>query len=233
MNRGKICVSIAAPSPEAVRLELEAVQELADVVEIRLDAMDNPDVAKCCQLVQKPLLFTFRPGWEGGSFNGFEDDRMGALFAAIDLQAAFVDFELRADPLLRGQLLQAMDKSPTRLILSWHDFKQTPSDTELAALLEQMKESGAHIGKIVTTARETADVLRLFRLQERALADGFPLCCFAMGEAGRISRLATLFLGGYMSYCAVNEEQATAPGQLSVAAMQKLCTIMTNGVCHD
>jgi len=223
MKRGKICVSLACNDAASVLAEVQPVLDLVDVVEVRLDAMEVPEVAKCCDLLKMPLLFTNRPIWEGGGFAGFEDDRMGSLFTAVELQAAYVDFELRADPLLRSQLLEAMDGTPTRMILSWHDFVATPVAEDLDEILRQMMDSGAHIGKIVTTAHGCSDVLRLLYLQERALETGFLLSCFCMGDPGRISRLATLYLGGYMTYGAVSEDQATAPGQLSVARLHTLC----------
>ena len=223
MKRGKICVSVAGANAAAIHAEVQPVLEKVDVVEIRLDAMAEPDVARCCRLFQKSLLFTNRPIWEGGAFNGVEDERVRPLFAAVDLQAAYVDFELRADPQLRSQLLQAMQSSSTRMILSWHDFKSTPTPEELVEILQQMMDSGAHIGKIVTTAHTPADVLRVLNLQERAQAAGFPLSCFCMGETGRISRLATLYLGGYMTYGALSDGLATAPGQLSVNRLYAFC----------
>ena len=223
IRKGKICVSIAAADAAGVQAQVLPVLDRVDVVEVRLDAMPAPETAKCCALLRKPLLFTNRPVWEGGSFGGFEDDRVRPLYTAVELQVAYVDFELRADPLLRRQLLEAMETAPTRMIISWHDFTSTPSGRDLRDIVEQMRDSGAHIGKVVTTARDAADVVRVLSLQEEAAAAGFPLSCFCMGEAGRISRLATLYLGGYMSYGAVNEAQATAPGQLSVQRLHKLC----------
>ncbi len=231
--KGKICVSIAAADAAAVQAVVLPVGDLVDVVEVRLDAMTTPETAKCCALLRKPLLFTNRPVWEGGSFGGFEDDRVGPLFTAVDLQAAYVDFELRADPLLRAQLLKSMQTAPTRMIISWHDFKSTPTAEELRDIVRQMQDSGAHIGKVVTTARNDADVLRVLSLQEEAAVTGFPLSCFCMGEPGRISRLATLYLGGYMSYGAVSETQATAAGQLSVHRLHKLCRLFDGDSCDD
>ena len=229
MKRGKICISINAVDAAAVHSEVQPVLDKVDVIEIRLDGMAVPEVAKCSALLRKPLLFTHRPAWEGGEYSGVEDDRMSPLFDAIELQAAYVDFELRADSLLRSRLLQAMENGPTRMILSWHDFNGTPSEKELAGILDQMIESGAHIGKIVTTAHTTSDVLRVFQLQQRALAEEFPLSCFCMGEQGRISRFATLYLGGYMTYGALSDEQATAPGQLAVERLHALCCEFEEG----
>ena len=232
MDRGRICVSVTGADASAVYHELQPILGMVDVVEIRLDMMAQPEVAKCCSLVRKPLLFTNRPVWEGGLFPGFEDDRIRPLFTAVEVQAAYVDFELRADPLLRSQLLEAMEGTPTRMILSWHDFKATPTAEELAELLDEMIASGAHIGKIVSTAHSTADVLRMFRIHEHALAAGFPLSCFCMGNPGRITRFATLYLGGYMTYGAVSTQQTTAPGQLSVTQLYALCSEFEKGISH-
>lgn len=222
MKRGKICVSTGETDASSVNLAVQPILGLVDVIEVRLDAMKVPEVAKCCSLINKPLLFTHRPIWEGGAFSGFEDDRIGPLFEAVELQAAYVDFELRADPLLRQQLLDAMQTTPTRMILSWHDFTSTPDTDDLHDILQQMMDSGAQIGKIVTLATNITDVLRVLRLQETALERNFSLSCFCMGEVGLISRLVTLYLGGYMTYGAVSSEQATAPGQLEVSRLDTL-----------
>jgi 3-dehydroquinate dehydratase-1/3-dehydroquinate dehydratase/shikimate dehydrogenase len=229
MARGKICVSVAGVDASAVYNEVQPMLEMVDVVEVRLDLMTVPEVAECCSLIRKPLLFTNRPIWEGGRFPGFEDDRIRPLFTAVEQQADYVDFELRADPLLRSQLLEAMESAPARMIISWHDFKSTPAIEELSEILNQMIASGAHIGKIVSTAHSIADVLRMFEVQERALAAGFPLSCFCMGNLGRISRFATLYLGGYMTYGALDARQATAPGQLSVQQLYSLSREFENG----
>ncbi|WP_417916803.1 type I 3-dehydroquinate dehydratase [Candidatus Electronema sp. JC] len=222
MELGKICVSLAGADAAIIGEQARQVADLADVLEIRLDSMTLPEPEKCCSLLRRPLLFTNRPTWEGGQFAGSEEERIAPLVEAVRLRADYVDLELRAALHSRHCLLEAMEESPTRLILSWHDFKETPSAAELTNLLHQMIASGAHVGKIVTTAQNANDVLRVLALQQEARAAGFPLTAFCMGEAGRISRLATLYLGGYMSYACLNDAQATAPGQIPAAKMRKL-----------
>jgi len=224
-RRGRICVAVAAPDGDGVVAAVQPVLPLVDVVEVRLDAMVRPDVATCCRTIDTPLLFTNRPTWEGGGSDGDDAGRIRPLIEAVELGASYVDLELRADARARRQLLDAMQGGPTRLILSSHDFSATPPSSRLREILEEMADSGAHIGKIITMARETGDVLRVLALQERAAELDFPLIAFCMGEAGRISRLASLFLGGFMTYVAVDEQQATAPGQLSAARLHQLLAL--------
>ena len=231
MEQGKICVSLAGPDAVTMYNQVEQVLNLTDVIEIRLDSMVKADIYGCCSLLHKPLLFTNRPLWEGGAFDAPEERRIAPLFEAIRQDAAYIDFELRADQRLRKRLLAAASITSTRMVLSWHNFKNTPSQAELEEVLARMMESNAGtgkvIGKIVTTAQNQEDALRVLRLQEQAKAANFPLSCFCMGEAGRITRLATLYLGGYMSYACLNDAQTTAPGQLSLEKLRKLINLLS------
>lgn len=226
MTRGKICVSLAGADAVTMYNQVKPVLDRVDVVEIRLDSMIKADIYNCCSLLQKPLLFTNRPLWEGGAFDGPEERRIIPLLEAVRQDVAYIDFELRADQWLRKRLLAAARITSTRMVLSWHNFETTPPQAELEDVLAQMVESGAHIGKIVTTAHSPNDALRVLRLQEQAKAANFPLSCFCMGEPGRITRLATLYLGGFMTYACLNDAEATAPGQLSLEQLQKLTALL-------
>jgi 3-dehydroquinate dehydratase I len=194
----------------------------ADVIEIRLDYLREMHIAPFLAAIKTPLLFTNRPDWEGGRFTGDEDARLAPLLEAVEQEAAYVDLELMAPAQSLKRLQTGIEHASTRLILSWHNFKQTPERPELVAKLQAMQENGAHIGKIVTMASDFRDVLRVLQLQEDAVRMHFPLIAFCMGPPGVISRLATLELGGFMTYCSADDGQATAPGQLSVAALREI-----------
>jgi len=214
-----ICVSIADGNLERA-LELAAgAAGQASVLEIRLDALDRPVVAPFIERLDVPLLFTCRPTWEGGGFAGTEEERFVLLEEAVRGGAAYVDVELRADEELRQKLIGLSRKHRAKVIVSWHDFKTTASSQALQTIFQALYRSGADIGKIVTTARNFQDVLRVLALQESAYEMGFPLCAFCMGQAGMVSRIATLELGGYMTYAAPDHGQITASGQLSLSKM--------------
>lgn len=217
---GLICVSVAQPSVELAMAAAEQLHGQADVIEIRLDALAQPMVAPFMEKLRTPLLFTHRPQWEGGMFQGEEAVRGALLLEAARAGAAYVDLELKADTGLRRELLAAA--TTTRVILSWHDFDHTPADGALATIVARQREGGAHIGKLVTMAHSWQDVLRVLHLQLAAADQNFPLIAFCMGTPGMISRLATLELGGYMTYAAPDEGAATAPGQLPIATLRRL-----------
>jgi 3-dehydroquinate dehydratase-1 len=218
-----ICVSIACEN-ETEAVDLAKQSEIhADIIEIRLDSLSNPEVEPFVKGLSKPLLFTNRPEWEGGAFMGSEVERIGLLLKAIRNNCALVDLELKTAPELRAELLDALIKhTRTGMIISWHDFSSTPSSDELGDILQQQIESGAHVGKIVTMANDYEDVLRVLNLQAIAVENNFPLIAFCMGRMGMISRLATLKLGGYMTYAAPDGGDETAPGQMPVSLIREM-----------
>lgn len=225
-RRPRICVSLAQPTVAALLAVGREAAAAADLLEIRLDALTGPALPAVGELLvaglARPLLFTNRPTWEGGAFNGPEEERIAPLLAAIAGGAAYVDIELRAAAELRQRVIAAAQTGATRVIVSWHDFAGTPGEAELAAIVSRQQQSGGHLGKIVTTATRAGEVLRVLALPNQAAALGFPLIAFCMGEAGKISRLATLYLGGAMTYAAPAAGQATAPGQLPAATLREI-----------
>ena len=214
---GRICVSIARQDMGSAIQAARKVPALADVIEIRLDSLTAPAIAPLLQAIDVPLLFTNRPAWEGGLYNGPEEQRLALLMQAVQCKAPYVDIELRSGQPAVERLCKTARENGTHVIISWHDFNRTPDQSELADILASQHDSGAQIGKIVTMAHDFRDVLRVLQLQEEAHRKEFPLIAFCMGRAGMISRLATLELGGFMTYAAPDAGEATAPGQLAVA----------------
>ncbi|MDD3814498.1 MAG: type I 3-dehydroquinate dehydratase [Desulfocapsaceae bacterium] len=218
----RICVSIARETVAEGLAVAETISPLADVIEIRLDRLKTVSVVPFISQLTKPLLFTNRPIWEGGGFAGDEELRIAPLLEGVQQGVAYVDLELKAPSSSHKALLEEVENSPSRLILSWHNFQDTPTKAELVGRLAMIQDKGAHIAKIVTMAHDYHDVLRVLNLQEEAARMDIPLIAFCMGRPGVISRVATGELGGYMTYCAAHEDEATAPGQLSVAVLRQI-----------
>jgi 3-dehydroquinate dehydratase-1/3-dehydroquinate dehydratase/shikimate dehydrogenase len=218
----RVCVSLGMATVLESLEEALMLGEKADVLEIRLDLMREPAVKPFLTKIKLPLLFTNRADWEGGRFSGHEEDRLDLLLKAMEDNASYVDLELRAPEQSWKKALTAGIHSTTRLVCSWHDFNRTPGKSQLEDTLLMMQDSGANIGKIVTMADDHRDALRVLNLQEKAAQLDFPLISFAMGEAGRISRAATCALGGYMTYCAPDSGEQTAPGQIRVSDLRTL-----------
>lgn len=222
----RVCVAVGKPTMEEALQTAQKMSGMADVVEIRLDCIDLPDIRPFVETVSRPLLFTNRPTWEGGFFAGPETERILLLLDAVKRGAAYIDLELQSPNESLQRVREMQVDSNTQLILSRHFFDATPSRDTLVEQVHLMQEKGANIGKIVTMANTSHDVLQVLQLLEEAAARSFPLIAFCMGRAGKISRVATVELGGFMTYCAVDTEEATAPGQIAVADFRKIYELM-------
>jgi len=155
-----ICVSIAQKTIDEVIEAAQQVEKLADVIEIRLDSLRSPEITPIIEKIETPLLFTNRPTWEGGSFEGSEEERLNLLHSAVKSGAAYVDIELRTDKSDIKHLCEEAGEHRTKVIISWHNFKETPPLDALQEILaRQQQQAGAHIGKIVTMAHTFQDVL--------------------------------------------------------------------------
>jgi 3-dehydroquinate dehydratase-1/3-dehydroquinate dehydratase/shikimate dehydrogenase len=223
-NQAGICVSIACEKTETAVDIAKHAEKQADIIEIRLDVLEQPAIDPFVGCLSKPLLFTNRPKWEGGRFEDDEEKRVDLLQEAIATGVSFVDIELKASASLQQKLMNTAAGTATKLIISWHDFSGTPSSNQLSEILDRQRKSGAHIGKIVTMAEDYQEVLRVLNLQIEAAEHDFPLIAFCMGKAGMISRLATLKLGGFMTYAAPDTDSAAAPGQLPLNFVREMVT---------
>src|SRR4051812_10757008 len=93
----------------------------ADIQELRLDAVRDVDVAGALSARRLPVIVTCRARWEGGLFDGSEEERLGLLVQAAEGGAEFVDVEWRADPAAIERCRRA-----ARVVLSHHDFSGVP-----------------------------------------------------------------------------------------------------------
>ena len=67
--------------------ELLAARDAAvsgDMVELRLDGVSNLDVGRALDGRRVPAIVTCRAMWEGGHFDGSEEERRSILAAALD-----------------------------------------------------------------------------------------------------------------------------------------------------
>lgn len=244
-----LCIPITADTNEKALQDIQRASELADVIEVRLDYIPYPDLVGAIHVVPeadspwrklplqpssrpKPIIVTCRPTREGGKFDGPEEVRIGLLEKATELGADFIDIEHDSMEAKDFQpLLQRKGKA--KVIVSYHDFKETP--TNLKEIYERLSNSKADIVKIVTTANDITDNLKIFHLLEetrrgdpsgRPYIHGGgcdpatkPLIAFCMGELGQISRILAPKYGSFLTFGSLGAGKESAPGQLTAREM--------------
>ena len=148
------------------------------------------------------------------------------LITAIHAGAAFVDLEIEAPPMMSKRLRRETRENGTVFVRSYHDFNGTDSTEALKALTEKCFAIGADIAKIVTMAapctgdNQSPDVDRVLSLYDHF--DPAKLIAFAMGDAGKTSRIQCLAKGSPFTYASLNEADTVAPGQMTTREMRDI-----------
>jgi 3-dehydroquinate dehydratase/shikimate dehydrogenase len=199
MDAAKLCVTVTGQTMADLRTRRDEVAG-ADLVELRVDTVADPDAAAALAGRRTPVIFTCRPTWEGGQFQGSEEERRRLLHEARQLGAEYVDVEWRAD---FAELVES--KGGRGVVLSMHDFDGVPAN--LAAQAAAMRATGAEVIKVAVTAGRLSDCLALRALGQASTG---PTALVAMGEAGVASRI----LAHRFRSCWTYAGDGIAPGQL-------------------
>ncbi len=207
----------------------------AEAVEIRLDTFTE-DLAGVAALVSKhsdrTWIITCRSKEEGGHSRASAADRLTRVAAVADKTDAYIDFEYadwKRDPKLQRRLAGVLSEgrgSGCRLILSAHDFGGSPADiSTLASEMIAVRE--AAVAKIAYAAHHIADSFPALDLMHEVSgasdtsrqAKRPVLTAVAMGEDALWTRVLAKKLGAFATYCALDPDATTAPGQITLDEM--------------
>jgi 3-dehydroquinate dehydratase I len=217
----KTCVSIGEKNPKKLKIILKKSLSKSDFAEIRFDYLKKSDIPKVLEDVKKNLskcVCTLRPKSEGGLFIGSENERKSILRLIAEYNPFLLDVEFNTIQKDK-KLASYLKKSKTKLLISWHDFKKTPNETQLKSRFTKMSKF-SDVVKIVTVARNVSDASRLLSLYSIKIKK--KMIAFCMGEQGKFSRILCLHLGSPFTYVSLGK--AIAPGQFSLREIKSLQT---------
>jgi 3-dehydroquinate dehydratase/shikimate dehydrogenase len=185
-------------------------------LEFRLDYLPRPALAlpKIKQFAEYHshvvALATCRRIAAGGKFRGSVASQLDILAKASASGCQVVDLELQSAVHCKAEQLRRL-RSRAALVLSHHDFRATKN---LEETLEKMVAISADFYKIVSTATTLYDNVVMMKFLEKN-SDKYSLIGVCMGEQGIISRLLGVRAGSVFTFAAVNQDEKTAPGQVT------------------
>lgn len=190
----------------------------ADIIEVRLDYLEKPDYLSMHELLttgRLPKILTIRHQSEAGpdpraGWMGKESERKELYFRAMDMNVAYVDIEALHD----GDLSFA--NTGTKKISSAHNFETTPLNIGRDIGLIRRLTNPDYV-KFAAWAETEDDANRMLD----AMRDNSGFLGMSMGPFAKDTRLKARWANQDMVYACLTEEQATAPGQVSVDEMLK------------
>jgi len=221
----KTCVSVAEDTPTKLKKTLDAALRKSDYAEIRFDFLKAEQIPQALEMVKKNLnkvVCTLRPKTEGGRFEGSEKERIAIIKLIAEYNPLLLDIEFNTIQ-KNKELSKYLKSTKTKLLVSWHNFKMTPTFSELKKQMEKMAKVSSNV-KIVTTAKSVNDSTQVLQLYGKKGKTN--LIAFSMGDAGRISRILCLYLGSPYTYVSLGKP--VAPGQFSVDEIKKITSLKGN-----
>lgn len=194
----------------------EAKEKGADIVELRVDQFSNTSVDyvkdKLLEVKERGLktILTVRIPEEGGR----EVKNREEIFEKLAPLSDYTDIELSQRSLL-VKLHNLLD-GKGRLIISYHNFEVTPPNWIIREVLREGYRFGG-IPKIAVKANSYEDVARLLCISRQVEGEKIVI---AMGDYGKVSRIAGYIFGSVITYASLGK--SFAPGQISLEEMVKL-----------
>ena len=177
-------------------------------VEVRLDSLaaSRGMKAEDIRRIKPPVLLTARHPAEGGLGALSLPQRRILLGKFLPIVRA-VDVELRSARSMAG-LLEEASRHKVRKVISFHDFRGTPTLKRLREIFRRAHRADADVVKIAVHLRGARDLAVLLQLQASART---PLATMGMGPLGKVSRLVLAAAGSRLNYGYLDKPQV--PGQ--------------------
>jgi len=211
---------VASIGKNPINTSIKAKELGADILELRIDLIseDPYKILKDLKELALPLIITNRMKKEGGAWTGSETRRIQELISLIPYADA-VDIELCAPE--RDIVVKKAKNTGKKIIISTHDFQNTPDVKTMEDSIRESFDAGADIAKLAVMPHSLDDVLHLF---EVTLHSCGPVCTIAMGDIGKHSRAISPLYGSVMTYGYV--DIPVAPGQLRVDELKYMLKLL-------
>ncbi len=202
-----ICTSINSNSLK----EIEDIIKEENFCELRLDLCNlTIDEVKYIFSNYSPLIATYRRNKDLK-----ESKRNIFLQEAIIAGADYLDIDFLNLDQKDNFLISLAKEHNCKLILSFHDYNCTPNIDKIKNYISLILKENPDIIKLAFKANSIQDTALILSLYSSFPHLANKMIAIAMGELGKISRIASPLLGAPFSYFSCLNMPATAEGQIN------------------
>ncbi|MGD3154206.1 type I 3-dehydroquinate dehydratase [Staphylococcus warneri] len=231
MSKVDISVTIAPEDATISDLfkDLEFYQDSIDIIELRIDQWT--DVTGVKQVINElkelpfefKVLITYRSNSQGGKGHVNEMEYQNVIQKLINesgYEMLDIEWDDKKDKKTYLSFINKAHQKGIQVVLSHHNFNETPSLEELKFTYYKMHQFEADYLKVAVMPNDEKDVLHLLEaVKDSADALNQHIIGIAMSDIGIVSRTAQGVFGGTVSYGCLNEPQA--PGQIHIEELKK------------
>lgn len=228
-----ICAPITGRTNDEIMTQLQTmVEKKPDLLEWRVDFYEQiSQFEKVHDMLKEidenrngiPLLFTIRSQKEGGEVIPLDEEGVTNLVASICESefVDFIDFELHSEQKHVETVRDMSKRYGKKLILSYHNFTETPSKQYLMETLQKMEAIGADVAKIAVMPKTKEDVFTLLHVTEEAKKLlSIPIITISMADLGMMSRVIGWYYGSCITFAV--GDKSSAPGQVPIEQLRTL-----------
>jgi 3-dehydroquinate dehydratase/shikimate dehydrogenase len=228
-NSTRVCIPLNEATVDSLIAAIERVSPAADLIELRLDALEQGELEKAVAEIgavvshtSRPVILTLRTKEQGGYRDIDQQQRLESWQTLLASDCAFFDLEY---DLVTELTNQPDDEQPdwSRVICSHHDFGGLPAN--LTEIFEQLTFTPARIVKLAVSPADITDSLAILNLLDRAKTEERETIAIAMGNAGVLTRILGPSRGAFLTYGSSEAERGTAPGQIVAADLKSVYRI--------
>jgi 3-dehydroquinate dehydratase / shikimate dehydrogenase len=219
LGHNKLCAVVASSTAQNMHRQLRHAARQTDTIELRLDWLaDDREIERFLRKMEaaRPgvtLIATLRRRQAGGRYEGTIAKQLLHLAEALRAGCGWYDLEIETVRRCPPELIEAL-LGEGRQLRSAHFFRRMPQD--LRGIRSELGRGDPDAIKIAARCDSLADAWRLARFARGQKN----LVAIPMGDVAQPARILALRAKGGLAYAPV--EQATAPGQTSLAELKSI-----------
>ncbi len=214
------CLPIIKKSKSEVLETIDQNRSEFSFFEVWLDYIEDLDIEfieKLSDELGEKLIFLLRR-------QNLEQIQMSlqkrhTIMQLLSHQKSLLDLDIRQQDELHFLKEQSL-LSP--LILSYHNYGETPQKEVLRETIESMREYKPAIYKIATFCKTKKEAVRLLDLLVELKDQSLRCIILGMGELGTVTRIFGTLWGNELVFAPLEKTASSAPGQLTKEELEKI-----------
>lgn len=151
-------------------------------------------------------------------------DRRQKIIWQVANTKSYLDLDIKTQ---EDELNYIIEKNlKPNLILSFHDYENTPPYPALIDLLEDMEKYNPSIYKFSTFCNSEIDAVKLLNLLIHLKDKGVKFIVLGMGKEGLVTRIFGSLWGNEMIFAPKSLEEKSAEGQLTKDQLERIFEII-------